>query len=268
MNVPSYLSRLFQLGVNNPAFWRISNPVAAAQNEGGVDIPAPGGTPVYALATGYLESSHLFWHNPPDVASNLGGNPGYGVVTERVNIPGFGLEDLYYQHIDINPNLPTCLGGNCNGYVVHKGDVIGWVKSNVGEIEMGVNPQGWGPVWGPAQHPGPWVDPGNMIAALVGSDPSFKWGNQVDLSSAPPTGSGSGSGSTGTCAWWQQILCIPGSTSAAQAPWCAGCTNSGGIAPGPIGTPTVDITDPNVWIKIGLVVFGVVLIIVAMAKVI
>lgn len=264
MNVPGYLSRLFQLGVNNPAFWRISNPTAAAANEGGVDVPAPGGTPVYALATGTLESSHLFWHNPPNVGTNLGGNPGYGVVSERINVPGYGIEDFYYQHIDINPKLPTCVGGNCGGYVVHKGDLLGWIRSNVGEIELGVNPQGWGPIWGPAQHPGPWVDPGNMIYNLVNADPNFKWGNQVDLSSTPPpggSGSSSGTGSgTGNCAWWQVILCAPGSTAAAQAPWCQGCTIDSSSSTG------VDITNPNTWIKVGLIIFGVVMIIIGMSR--
>jgi hypothetical protein len=211
-NVPTFLQSLYKFAVGKSGFWDISNPAARAANEGGIDIPNAGGTPVYALADGTLESNHLFWHNPPDVASYHGGNPGYGVISERVNIPGFGWNDLYYQHIDLNPEIPTCLGGDCSGITIHKGQLLGWTKSpDPGEVEIGVNPQHWGPVWGPDQHPGPWVDPETRIRALVDSDPAFQWGTQVTTGPVVSDNGNSGSADSVSSSlnsiprWWIKI---------------------------------------------------------------
>src|SRR5262252_2963969 len=92
--------------------------------EGGVDIPVPGGTPIYALATGPLMGSGYFYHGGPYFTTQetgLGSAPGYGVVTE--NVPGVG--QVYYQHIDIAPGIPFCENGNCGNYVVQRGQLIG-----------------------------------------------------------------------------------------------------------------------------------------------
>jgi len=157
--------------------------------EGGIDIASPGGTPVYALETGPLEGAGYFCHGGSmfsKTAACASGSPGYGVVTQRVNVPGYGLQDLYYQHIDIDPGLTLCSMGNCYGQIVQKGQRIGTIRQNVGMLELGFNAGGasqgpggnqvtWGTVWGPA-HPGPWVsDPRPMLKALINN-----YGNPPD----------------------------------------------------------------------------------------
>lgn len=145
----------------------------ADANEGGVDLASPGGTPVYALADGEIIGAANFWHNPPNVLQNLGGNPGYGVVTTRVDVPGYGTQDLYYQHIDIAPNI--ILSPNGAGQHVTKGQLIGYIHPGINELEMGFNAN-WGPPWQPqgTTHPGAWAtDPRPMLKALMsGGDAS------------------------------------------------------------------------------------------------
>lgn len=177
-NVPGFIQPLYKYPVGQSPFWSITKAGGPGNSadEGGIDIPNPAHTPVYALGGGALESSHLFWHNPPDVSVPSGGAPGHGVVCIRTMIPGFGLNDLYYQHIDINPALPNCMGGNCANVGITKGQLLGWTRGDVGEIEVGVNPTGWGPVWGAEPHPGPQVDPESRIRALVDADSNFQWG--------------------------------------------------------------------------------------------
>lgn len=137
----------------------------AAQMEGGVDLTSPGGTPIYALATGPLIGAGNFWHSS-DLYTPGSGNPGYGVVTQRVNVPGYGPQDLYYQHIQIAPGISTCYANACNNQIVQKGQLIGWTTPGVNEVEMGFNAN-WGGVWG-INHPGPWAtDPRPMLATLA-----------------------------------------------------------------------------------------------------
>lgn len=137
--------------------------------EGGVDLAAPGGTPVYALATGPLEGAGYFCHGGPffnPTASCSNGAPGYGVVTQRINVPGFGINDLYYQHIDLDPSLQLCASGNCNGQIVFKGQRIGTIRPGINMLEMGFNAD-WGTIWG-VNHPAQWVDdPRPLLKALV-----------------------------------------------------------------------------------------------------
>jgi len=278
MTVPAFVQRLINDPIiGDPAFWRISNPAARAANEGGIDIPAPGGTPVYALAAGTLESNHLFWHNPPDVANPHGGAPGYGVLTERVNIPGFGLNDLYYQHIDLNPAIPTCMGGDCNNIQIAKGELIGWTRGDVGELEMGVNAN-WGPVWGPDTHPGPWVDPETRIRSLVAADPSFNWGTETQ---------GGGPTSTSNCSCNPldfvrcQIALLTGNIDPKDQT-CACCygkvvtnpqfqnfANSPGISyVAGVSDFMGQLQSPGMWIRIGAVMFGLLIIAIAIWKMI
>ena len=114
--------------------------------EGGVDLGAPSGTPVYALATGVVEGAG-YWKDQL-----------HGVVTTRVNVPGAGMEDLYYQHIIIAPGIKQ-------GMTVQKGTLLGKVGS-LNETEVGFNAN-WGQPWG-LNHPGPWIkDPRPWIAALM-----------------------------------------------------------------------------------------------------
>lgn len=134
--------------------------------EGGVDLGAPQGTPVYALASG------------PVIGSGYWKDKLHGVVTTRVNVPGVGSEDLYYQHINIAPGIHQ------GGYV-QKGQQIGTVGS-LNEVEVGFNAN-WGYPWQSGKHPGPWIkDPREWIKALM-----------LDTSTVPPPPT-SGPGSTQT----------------------------------------------------------------------
>ena len=174
--------------------------------EGGVDITAPPGTPVYALGTGELLSADTF--------SALGfAHPG-AVLSERVNVPGYGLQDIYYQHIDLLPGFQTCLAGDCGGRVIQAGQEIGTVGS-VGETEVGFNPN-WGSLYGPPNHPGSWPsDPRPLISALI-------TGN-----AGGPTKSGSGCNPP----WWCVIMPLQG----ASLPQCACDTIASGIVPSASG---------------------------------
>lgn len=121
--------------------------------EGGVDLGAPIGTPVYALADG------------PIIGAGYWNDNAHGVVTTRIDVPGSGTQDLYYQHITLDPSIIQCTGGTCPGQVVTRGERIGTVGPYA-ETEMGFNAN-WGGIWGNS-HPGPWaIDPRPMLAALL-----------------------------------------------------------------------------------------------------
>ena len=178
--------------IHNPSIPMYGRWAHAAQNEGGVDLTSPGGTPVLALATGPIIAMGTFVH--------ANGNPGYGVVTTRINVPGHGLQDLYYQHIDIAPGLKV-------GQIVQRGQVIGHVRSNVGEVEVGFN-AGWGGIWG-THHPGPWVtDPRPWLAALLGG--------------SVPNTSTTGVGNASTPGTKDAVPAVPTSPTSC-APWDIPC---------------------------------------------
>lgn len=139
--------------------------------EGGVDLGAPVGTPVYALASG------------PIVGAGYWNDQNHGVVTTRIQVPGAGTQDLYYQHIILDPSITECTGTNCTQSVV-QGQKIGTVGS-FAETEMGFNAN-WGTIWG-TNHPGPWaVDPRPWLAALMTG------------TNAPQAGGNTGSPAVGT----------------------------------------------------------------------
>lgn len=147
------------------ASWGRWMPGAPSANEGGVDIPVPAGTPIYALGNGTLQGRGNFWHSA-NLYTPGSGNPGYGVVTERTYVPGLGMADVYYQHLDLAPGLQDCYAGNCNGQIVTKGQLIGYIRPGVNMMETGINAN-WGGVWG-ANHPGPWItDPRPYLTALA-----------------------------------------------------------------------------------------------------
>lgn len=177
--------------IKNPNIYmygRWNHPPSAM--EGGVDLASPGGTPVYALATGPIEGAGNFWHSA-NLYTPGSGNPGYGVITERVNIPGHGLNDLYYQHIQLAPGIQTCYADNCNGQVVHQGQLLGWVVPGVNEVEVGLNAD-WGGVWG-VNHPNAWAtDPRPAIASLMqnGGGPPITDPSQGTTSTTSGTGAG------------------------------------------------------------------------------
>jgi len=147
---------------------------APAAAEGGIDVPLPAGTPIYALGTGTLQGYGNFTH--PN------GSPGYGVLTERTNVPGLGPTDLYYQHMDLANNFIPCINGSCNNQIVTQGEIIGYSRADPGEVEVGFNP-GWSGVWGDASsRPGPWItDPRPYLSALAtgGSGPDTGTGGSV-----------------------------------------------------------------------------------------
>jgi hypothetical protein len=148
--------------IHNPSIPMYIRRDHKSQAEGGVDLTSKGGTPVYALETGRIIGAGTFVHS--------NGNPGYGVVTQRIVVPGHGTQDIYYQHINIAPGIRFCKGGQCTGQILKKGDTVGWVRGNVGEVEVGFN-AGWGGIWG-TNHPGPWPDdPRPMIKALMDAGP-------------------------------------------------------------------------------------------------
>lgn len=149
--------------IKNKNVWmygRWNNPPSAL--EGGVDLGASKGTPVYALGSGTIVGIGYFCHlgpfNNPTPSCPAGKTPGYGVVTIRGNVPGFGVNDLYYQHIDIASGLKL-------GQQVQRGTRLGSVGA-YNETEIGANAQ-WGQPWG-VNHPGPWyTDPRPLILALM-----------------------------------------------------------------------------------------------------
>lgn len=188
---PRYLADLTNW-IHHPNVWMYGRwlPGGPGRAEGGVDMGSPPGTPIYALATGPLQGAGNFWHSA--------GNPGYGVVTERVNVPGYGLQDLYYQHINIDPAIKFCKGGNCGGQIIHKGQRIGNIIAGVGMLEMGFN-AGWHGIWG-ENHPGPWVtDPRKMIVALMNlGPPGTPEPPYTGATNSPTTATGTDSSLTST----------------------------------------------------------------------
>lgn len=161
--LPDFLKNL---ATANYGMWNSPEPGlhpdgSVTPGEGGVDIGTPNGTPVYAIADGKV------------VASGYWKDSGHGVVTTRINVPGAGPQDLYYQHIQIDPAIKT-------GQTVHRGQLIGKIGP-YNEIEMGFN-AAWGGVWG-ANHPGPWIkDPRPWIKATLNSNPSTPSGDTSSTS--------------------------------------------------------------------------------------
>jgi hypothetical protein len=225
--------------IKNPGVYmygRWDNPPSAM--EGGVDIGSPGGTPVYALATGVLEGAGNFWHSA-NLYTPGSGNPGYGVLTERVNIPGYGMNDLYYQHIQLSPNIQTCYAGNCNGQVVYKGEQIGTIIPGVNMLEMGLNAD-WGGVWG-TNHPNAWAtDPRPEIAALINNYDSS--GSSV----VPTQTTGTTGATSGVTSIWSFIQGL-----------FAGGVGSSSVPPNLPSTPSLpslqDFGISSIFVVIGLV---------------
>lgn len=224
----------------------------AASNEGGVDLTAPEGTPVYAIATGPLESAQTF-------ASQ--GQAHYGaVLSQMVNVPGVGLENIYYQHINLLPGIEKCLGGNCGGTIIQKGQEIGTVGS-IGETEVGFNAaSGWGSLYGPTPTPGPWPDkPESWIAALMGADGSLSDGTSYTTTTDATAGGNQ-------CPWYCALTPF--------ATWgpCAGCTapstGSGQVdnAMAGINNALGNITQGSWWARVGVILLGGILILVGAWK--
>ena len=191
-NFYTYLKDL-QAWVANPfipMYGRWNHPPPAgnpnAPGEGGVDLTAAPGTPVYALGTGPLLSANTF--------AALGFSHPGAVLSQRVNVPGAGPQDIYYQHIDLLPGFQTCTGGNCSGRIIQAGQQIGFVSS-VGETELGFNPN-WGSLYGASNHPGPWpLDPRPWLAALAtGAPASTSTGSSSSAGTNPPSPSAGGGG--------------------------------------------------------------------------
>ena len=164
----AYLADM-QKWIDNPNTWlygRWNQPARAA--EGGVDLNSPAGTPVYALEAGRV------------VAQGTNNVDGNGVITTRVNVPGYGPEDLYYQHINKSPSIQT-------GQMVAYGQYIGTVAdtTNMGwtpHVELGFNSD-WGGPWG-SNHPAPWVtDPRPLLKALILQHPNAA----TDSGTPPPS---------------------------------------------------------------------------------
>lgn len=156
--IPAYLAAM-KAYIDNPnvkgmyGMWDAPDPGdvngpfgAGVPGEGGVDLGAPRGTPVYALADG------------PIIGIGYWRDMGHGVVTTRVNVPGYGANDIYYQHIIFDNALKE-------GTIVRRGQQIGTV-GQYNETEIGFNAN-WGQPWG-LNHPAGWVkDPRPLIKNLM-----------------------------------------------------------------------------------------------------
>lgn len=167
----TWLQTLINMPAHQPCsiVWRRSCPGAKAANEGGMDLPSPSGTKVYALGSGVVVGAGYFWH--------ADGSAGYGVVTIRTNMPDGSFADIYYQHIALSPAIILCnqKGGQLYGGVVgpapsnqliSAGQFLGTVTAQ-GEVEVGINAT-LGGVWGDSPHPGPWLDdPEDSIRSLM-----------------------------------------------------------------------------------------------------
>jgi len=156
--------------------------------EGGVDLPSKQGTPVYALADGPLLGAGTY--AMPGVKTD------YGVVAQRIVVPGHGTQDIYYQHINIASNIRFCKNNRCNNQFIKKGQQVG-TTAGFAEVEVGFNPT-WGGIWGdPNKRPGPWPDdPRPMIKALMDAGPP----GTPSTSSIDPSQPGTPGDTTGTSA--------------------------------------------------------------------
>lgn len=159
--VPAWLKQMGDYA-NNPntsmyGMWNSPTPGlhpngSVTPGEGGVDLPSPTGTPVFALGDG------------PIVGAGYWKDKEHGVVTTRVDVPGFGQQDIYYQHIYLDKSIQETTGGQWSQNV-KRGQLLG-TTGGYGEVEVGFNAQ-WGGIWG-SSHPGAWVkDPRPMILALM-----------------------------------------------------------------------------------------------------
>ena len=188
--VPAYLRNLDQAtygmwSAPDPAVWPDGS---VHPGEGGVDVGNPGGTPVYAVADG------------PLIDMGCWKDAGHCVITQRVQVPGVGPANMYFQHIQFAPGLST-------GQMLTRGQLIGYVNGTVGgiaynEVEIGFNSL-WGHPWG-TNPPGPWVkDPRPWIKALMGG-PGSAPTNTPGGGSTPGTPPG-GCGVDPLCyltSWW------------------------------------------------------------------
>lgn len=170
----TWLQSLINMPAHQPCsiIWRRTCPGAKNANEGGMDLPSPKGTKVYALASGTVVGAGYFWH--------ADGTYGAGVVTVRCTLPDGTTGDLYYQHITISNNIILCnqtggqlyggvVGPKPSGQVITAGQLLGTVTFN--EVEVGINADWSGKningIWGDG-HLGPWIDdPEDIIRGLM-----------------------------------------------------------------------------------------------------
>lgn len=187
---PAFLAALMKCSSGACGLWNIAQAGGPGNSsyEGGIDVPSAAGTPVYALAAGQLRGSGYFDKSRGlfNLSSDAGNGCSYchGVVTIRCQVPGYGLQDMYYQHITIDPGIKLYPNGTTSGPSIAKGQLLGTINSDPGEVEIGFNATGWGTIWGPDPHPAPWNNaPWDLIRALINADPSFAWGSQTQGSS-------------------------------------------------------------------------------------
>ena len=210
--IPAYLKAIVPYLSNPNAYnygmWNAPDPGdihgpfgPGVPGEGGVDLGAAKGTPVYALGDGDVVGSG-YWRDS-----------GHGVVTIRTNVPGHGLNDIYYQHITIGSGIHQ-------GMHILRGQQIG-VIDGFNEIEIGANAN-WGQPWG-LNHPAGWVkDPRPLIKALMAL------GQPTGVpTSIQPTGTGSSSsggsstGSSGNTGSGNQPTIDPGGILSETGQWIA-----------------------------------------------
>lgn len=211
----------------------------AGPGEGGVDLTAPVGTPVYALGTGPLESAQTF-------ASQGFNHPG-SVLSQIINVPGYGNQEIYYQHIDLLPSINKCVAGNCGGEVITKGEQIGTVGS-AAETEVGFNAaSAWGSLYGIPMPGHQWYDkPEPLIANLMNAGGASLADPALNVTTDYTTSSNASG-----CQWYCALLPFQ-----FIGP-CASCGT-------PTSNPTLDnlnkiisdVTDQNWWARVGVIILG------------
>jgi hypothetical protein len=224
----------------------------AGPGEGGVDLTAPVGTPVYALATGPLESAQTF-------ASQGFAHPG-SVLSQMVNVPGYGPQEIYYQHIDLLPSIEKCIGGDCGGTIIQKGQQIGTVGT-AGETEVGFNAAGaWGNLYGIKTPGKTWYDkPEPLIANLMS-------GGGLALNDPTATlGYDTTSSGTNNCPFW----CAFFPPSILPVGPCSNCdpNSPGGNATGQqLATIVSNVQNKDWWARVGVVILGAIIVLIGAWK--
>jgi len=214
-------------------FNKITQRKGQAPDEGGIDISEKAGTPITALTNGQVVGAGNYW--------------GGGVVTVRSNVPGLGLADIYYQHINLaNNGITPCSYGNCKGQKVAKGQILGHSQASPGVVEVGLNPPWYG-IWGPQPHPSKWVDPESYLKKLVAQSGQSSNVSVAGFGTSDPC---LACGPVGSAAYTQCHAALAAKVGSVPA-----CAQAGIAANSPVSRPAVQDALTN-WLNQNVVSYG------------